>query len=224
MRSLWRTLDRDIALVCVADAIVGVSFGAIAVSGGLPPWVPIALSVLVFAGGAQFAAIGVVLSGGSPIAAVAAGLVLNARHLPYGFAVADVFGRNWTRFTGAHLLIDEAVAFTLQHDDPRRRRQTYWTCGIALFVVWNLAVVVGAYAGSGIGDTGAYGLDAAFPTVILALVLPSLHDRATRNAALAGAAIAVAATPLLPAGLPVLLALLGLLPALRPRARAPKVP
>jgi 4-azaleucine resistance transporter AzlC len=223
MRSFWRTVDRDIALVCLADAIVGVSFGAIAVSGGLPPWVPIALSVFVFAGGAQFAAVGVILSGGSPVAAVAAGLVLNARHLPYGFAVADVFGaRTWTRLLGAHLLMDEAVAFTLRHTDPQRRRRAFWACGIALFVVWNLAVVAGALAGAGIGDTGDYGLDAAFPTVILALVLPSLRERRTRNAALAGAVIAVAATPFLPPGLPVLLALLGILPATR--SRTPKAP
>src|SRR4051794_41815714 len=76
MRSLWRTLHRatlrDIALVWLADAIVGASFGAIAVSGGLPPWVPIALSVFVFAGGAQFAAVGVILSGGGPGPAAAA--------------------------------------------------------------------------------------------------------------------------------------------------------
>ncbi|HEY7361902.1 MAG TPA: AzlC family ABC transporter permease, partial [Streptosporangiaceae bacterium] len=88
MRSFWRTLDqgslRDISLVCLADAIVGASFGAITVSGGLHPSVPVAMSVLVFAGGAQFAAAGVVLAGGSPAAAVVAGLVLNARLLPYG--------------------------------------------------------------------------------------------------------------------------------------------
>src|SRR4051794_21657364 len=94
MHSLWRTLDRgtlrDIALVCLADAIVGAAFGAITVSGGLPLWVPITMSLLVFAGGAQFVAVGVVLAGGGPVAAVTAGLVLNARLLPFGFAVADV--------------------------------------------------------------------------------------------------------------------------------------
>src|SRR5260370_1172461 len=90
MRSTWRTLDRgtlrDIALVCAADAIVGVSFGAITVSGGMRPWVPIAMSVLIFAGGAQFAAAGVALAGGSLAAIVATGLVLNARLVPYSFA------------------------------------------------------------------------------------------------------------------------------------------
>jgi 4-azaleucine resistance transporter AzlC len=222
MRSFWRTLDRDslrdIALVCLADAIVGASFGAITVSGGLRPWVPISMSVLVFAGGAQFAAAGVVLAGGSPAAAVLAGLVLNARLLPYGFTVADtVGGRWWTRLLGAHLIVDESVAFTLRQHE-RRRRVTFWTCGLALFGCWNVAVVLGVLAGAVLRNTGSFGLDAAFPTVLLALVLPSLADRGTRNAALAGAVIAVAATPFLPAGLPVLLALAGLVLAARPAA------
>src|SRR2546423_12722845 len=115
MRSFWRTLDqgsvRDIALVCLADAIVGASFGAITVSGGLRPWAPITMSVLVFAGGAQFAAAGVVLADGSPAAAVLARLVLNARLLPYGFTLADpVRGRGWARLLGAPLVTDQPVA------------------------------------------------------------------------------------------------------------------
>lgn len=225
MRSLWRTLDRgtvrDIALVCVADAIVGASFGAIAVSGGLHLWVPIVMSLLVFAGGSQFAAVGVVLAGGSPFAAVLAGLVLNARHLPFGFAVADVLaGRWWTRLLGTQLIIDESVAFTLRQRDRRRRRAAFWACGLSLFGCWNLAVLAGAFAGRVIGDTATFGLDAAFPTVLLALVLPSLADRGTRNAALLGAVIAVGSTPFLPAGVPVLLALAGLVLAGRPTTRA----
>src|SRR5262249_26222351 len=145
MRSLWQTLDRgtirDILLVCAADALVGASFGAIAVSAGLPQWVPVTMSLLIFAGGAQFAAVGVVLAGGSPAAAVATGLVLNARLLPYGFAVADALGgRWWTRLLGAHLLMDEAVAFVLRQPGPRARRVAFWACGLALFAVWNLGV------------------------------------------------------------------------------------
>lgn len=226
MRSFLRTVDpatlRNIALVCLADAVVGASFGAISVSGGLPLWVPMAMSVLVFAGGSQFAAVGVVLSGGGALAAVATGLVLNARMLPFGFTVADVLqGPWWKRLLGAQLLTDESAAFVLQETDPRRRRAAYWTCGLALFTVWNLAVLLGAGAGGLIGDTGAFGLDAAFPSVLLALVLPSLSERRTRTAALVGAAVAVAATPYVPAGLPVLLALVGLLFAGRPAPERP---
>ncbi|UJW36694.1 AzlC family ABC transporter permease [Saccharothrix sp. AJ9571] len=209
-RTLGRDLMRDIALVCLADGIVGLSYGAIAVSSGFEVWVPMLLSVVVFAGASQFLFIGLVASGGNPIAAVVAGLLVNARHIPFGFAVGDVFGKGWgRRLLGSHLMLDETVAFALAQEDRRRRRAAYWACGISLFVVWNASVVAGAFAGTAISDTGAFGLDAAFPAVLLALVLPSLKDRGVRNAALAGAVLAVAATPFLPAGLPVLLALLG---------------
>ncbi|WP_078891243.1 AzlC family ABC transporter permease [Streptomyces sp. NRRL S-350] len=228
MRSLPRTLERatlrDIALVCLADALVGASFGAVSVSGGLPLWVPIALSVLVFAGGSQFAAVGVVLSGGGALAAVATGLVLNARLLPFGFTVADVLdGPRWRRLVGAQLITDETAAFALQQGEPRRRRAAFWLCGIALYVVWNVSVLLGALAGGLIGDTDALGLDAAFPAVLLALVLPSLADRHARTAAVVGAVVAVAVTPFVPAGLPVLFALVGLLFAGRPAGGAEAV-
>lgn len=213
---------RDIAPLCFADLVVGASFGAIAVSGGLPAWVPIVMSLLVFAGGAQFAALGVVLAGGSPFSAVLTGLVLNARLLPFGFAVAEVLGGRWRgRLAGAHLMVDESVAFALRESDPGRRRRVYWLCGAALFVSWNAAVVLGALAGGALGDTDTFGLDAAFPAVLLALTLPSLAQGGTRGAAFVGAAVAVAATPFLPAGLPVLLALVGLVVAVRAPAAGP---
>ena len=207
-------LLRDIALVCLADSVVGASFGAIAVSGGQPAWVPVAMSLLVFAGGAQFAALGVVLAGGNPFAAVAAGLVLNARHLPFGFAVADVFGtRLPVRLLGAHVVLDESVAFTLAQRDAARRRAAFWTCGLMLFVAWNICVVVGVVAGRMIGDPTALGLDAASPVVLLALVLPSLRAAGTLRAAAVGGVIALATAPFLPPGVPVALALLGLVAA-----------
>ncbi|MDX6739932.1 AzlC family ABC transporter permease [Actinocorallia sp. A-T 12471] len=216
---------RDIGLVCVADALVGISFGALALAGGLPLWVPVALSVLVFAGGAQFAALGVVLAGGGAVTAVVTALVLNARLLPFGLAAADVFtGRPWRRLVGAHLLTDESLAFTLRHEDPRQRRMAFWVCGIALFVVWNLAVLVGAYAGSVLEDVNALGLDAAFPAVLLALVMPALTERGTRNLALLGTAVALAATPLLPPGVPVLLAPAAVAPLLLLKARRARTP
>jgi len=251
MRSLWRTAEpallRDVALVCLADALVGAAFGATAVAGGLPWWVPVAMSLLVFAGGSQIAAVGVVLSGGSPLAAVAAGAVLNTRLLPYGLAVADVMGpaeadrptaggpvgtgsagaggggtgggRWWTRLAGAHVVTDESVAFALRQADPAARRAAFWACGVALFVAWNVAVVLGVLAGSVIKDTNAFGLDATFPAVLIALALPALSSGSTRLAAGAGAVIAVALTPVLPAGLPVLAALGGLATGWRRRRR-----
>lgn len=235
MRILWRTaspaLVRDVGLVCLADGIVGVSFGATSVGGHLAWWVPVAMSLLVFAGGSQIAAVGVVLGGGSPVAAVLAGAVLNTRLLPYGFAVADVVGppnrsdaagaaarggaiaavRRWlVRMLGTQIITDESVAFALRQQSPERRRSAFWACGVALFVLWNLSVLLGVALGSVVRDTNAFGLDATFPAVMLALALPTLISRPTRLAAGTGAVIAVALTPVLPAGLPLLASLGGL--------------
>ncbi|MFC4857397.1 AzlC family ABC transporter permease [Actinophytocola glycyrrhizae] len=215
MRSIWRTLTpglrRDMLAMAGAIAVVGVSFGAIAVASGLDWWMPSALSVLVFAGGSQFMVVGVVAAGGGLVAAVLGALLLNARHLPFGLAVGDIMGSGrLARAVGSHLMIDESVAFAMAQKDPGRARAVFWFLGTTAFVVWNLGTIVGTAAGQVIRDTDAFGLDAAFPAALLALLLPSLRNARTRNAALLGAVVALATTPFLPAGVPVLLSLVGL--------------
>jgi 4-azaleucine resistance transporter AzlC len=215
MRSIWRTLAppqrRDVLALAPAAAVVGMSFGAIAVAAGLPWWMPSMLSVLVFAGGAQFMVVGVVAAGGGLLAAVLGALVLNARHVPFGLAIGPIMGTSRSaRLVGSHLMTDESVAFAMAQRDPERARAVFWATGTLLFVVWNGGTLAGALAGQVLGDPDALGLDAAFPAALLALVLPSLRDTRTRNAALLGAVVALATTPLLPAGVPVLLALVGL--------------
>ncbi|MFF4020086.1 AzlC family ABC transporter permease [Streptomyces sp. NPDC001843] len=207
-----RPLVRDSSLVWLASGIVGVSFGAVSVAGGLPLWVPVVMSVVVYAGSAQFSAVGVLLAGGGPLAAAATGLLLNTRTAAFSLAVAETIGGGrLTRLVGAHLVTDETVAFALAQQDPDRRRAAFWISGLGLFAVWNAGVLAGAFAGSALGDTARYGLDAAFPAVLVALVLPTLRtDRAVRRSALLGAALALAVTPAVPAGVPVLVALCGL--------------
>ncbi|ANS67151.1 putative branched-chain amino acid permease (azaleucine resistance) [Streptomyces lincolnensis] len=203
---------RDSALVWFASGIVGLSFGAIAVAGGLPVWVPVVMSLVVYAGSAQFSAVGVLLAGGGPVAAAATGLLLNTRTAAFSLAVADLLGPGrLTRLLGAHLVTDETVAFALAQSDPARRRAAFWISGLGLFAVWNIGVLAGALAGGALGDTATYGLDAAFPAVLVALVLPALREGpAVRRSALLGAALALAVTPAVPAGVPVLVALAGL--------------
>ncbi|MFD4599122.1 AzlC family ABC transporter permease [Streptomyces sp. NPDC058464] len=206
------SLVRDSSLVWLAGGIVGVSFGAVAVAGGLPVWVPVVMSLVVYAGSAQFSAVGVLLAGGGPLAAAATGLLLNTRTAAFGLAVADLLGPGRaTRLLGAHLVTDETVAFALAQPDPARRRAAFWISGLGLFAAWNAGVLVGALAGTALGDPARYGLDAAFPAVLVALVLPALRaDAGVRRAALLGAVVALAVTPLVPAGVPVLLSLAAL--------------
>jgi branched chain amino acid efflux pump len=221
MGSIRRTLDRgelstalltDIGLTYLAVFFIGLSYGAVAVASGFSLWVPAAQSVLVVAGASEFLFVGIVAAGGSPFAAALAGLLVNSRHLPYGLALPPgVTGRGWRRLFGTHLMNDESVVFALAQEDLRAKRAAYWACGLATVISWPGGAALGALIGSAVHDTGAFGLDAMFPAVILALIVKDLRDPRIMRAALAAAAIALAAAPFLPAGLPVLLALAAVL-------------
>jgi predicted branched-subunit amino acid permease len=186
--------------------VFGVSFGVLAAENGLSVLKASALSLLVFAGGSQFAAVG--LAGvGNQTAGVVAGLLLNTRLAAFGVLAAPlVAGPWWKRLLGAQLVTDEATALAMEHEDRALSRYAFWWSGIALFVAWNIVTILGATVGDVLGDPETIGLDAAFPAVFIALLAPRLRDPAARRAALGGAAIAIALTPLVPAGVPVLAA------------------
>ncbi len=210
-------LIRSVAPIAAATALVGASFGAIAVSTGFDPWLAILMSLTVSSGGSQFVAVGVVAAGGAPIAAVVAGLVLNARHLPFGLVVGPWLGKRWSaRLLGSQIIFDESVAFALAHRDKGNARAAFWTAGVILYSCWNIGTVVGVVAGEWIGDPNSFGVDAAFPAGILALLLPTLRDWQSRAVAASAAVLALVATPLLPPGGPVLVALGGLAAAALP--------
>lgn len=205
----------------LAVGVFGVSFGVLAVTAGLSVPVACALSVLVFAGGSQFAAVGVIAAGGSPVAAVAAGLLLNARYAAFGVAVAPVLGGSrLRRALAAQLVIDESSAMALGETDPAMARRAFWVTGVAVFVLWNAGTVVGALAGGGIADPAVYGLDAAFPAGFLALLGPLLRGRRARAAAAGGVLLALALTAVTPPGVPILASALGALAGLAVREPA----
>ncbi|VDZ70379.1 branched-chain amino acid ABC transporter permease [Klebsiella aerogenes] len=87
MRYKFSCLSGDtikaIVLVCLAVGVVGMSYGSLAMAYGFPLWVPFVLSITVLAGASEFMFIGIVASGGNPLAAAAAGLLVNARHVPF---------------------------------------------------------------------------------------------------------------------------------------------
>lgn len=202
---------KAILLVCLADGIVGISYGSLATGSGFPLWVPLMLSVLVLAGASEFLFIGIVAGGGSPFAAAAAGLLVNARHLPFGIAVKDLVGRNPLSFLGCHLMNDESVVFGVSQNSHRQRKAAFWLCGLGIALCWPLGVIIGGSVGKFIPDTQAIGLDAVFPAILVALILPALNNAKTLLSAFSGALIALAAVPFVPVGMPVLFSLLGLI-------------
>jgi 4-azaleucine resistance transporter AzlC len=202
----------------VATGVYGISFGVLAVAAGLSTLQACAMSLLVFTGGSQFAAVGVIASGGAASTAVVNALLLGVRNAAYGLSLTALLrGSPLRRGVAAQLVIDESTAMARAQDDPGDARGAFWLTGLSVFVCWNLGTLGGALAGGGLGDPARLGLDAMFPAAFLALLVPQLRQPGAPAAALVGGLIAVVALPLTPAGIPVLVASLGVLVAFRTR-------
>jgi 4-azaleucine resistance transporter AzlC len=204
---------RDAAGIGLAVGVYAVSYGVLAVSAGLSAAQACVMSMLVFTGASQFAFVGVLAGGGGALAAFGPAIVLAARNAAYGLSLALILrGRLPQRALAAQLVIDETTAMARAQEDPAAARRAFYSTGISVWVCWNAGTLLGALAGSGLGDPRTLGLDAMFPAAFLALLAPQLRRPGAPVAAIAGAAIAVALVPFAPAGVPVLAALAGVVP------------
>lgn len=203
-----RRLARQAASIALAVIPFGVAFGALAVSTGLSTWQTVGFSALVFSGSAQLAAVSVLADGGAALAAISAGLLLNARSLAFGVTMApDLHGPLWRRALESQLMIDEAMAVGTAGTTPRLRRLGYLMGGGGVYVTWNLATLLGAVALPGTGTLVTdLGIDATIPAAFLALLWPRLRDRHQRRVALMAVAVTLVTLPLVPPGVPILLA------------------
>ena len=193
--------------LAVAVALFGVSFGVLsASSGGMGSLPAVVMSVFTFAGSAQFAAASIIGGGGGAPAAIAAALLLNARYLPIGVSVARFLrGGHLRRFAEAQLVVDESWAIAAR-GEGQFDAQRLVGAGIVLWLAWVAGTIVGVVGGEALGDPAALGLDAAFPALFLALLVPQLANRRAIAAALLGAAIALVLVPFSPAGVPIIAA------------------
>jgi len=200
-----RLLGRALSLAA-AVAPFGLAFGVLCTQAGLHPMTALGFSVLVFTGSAQFAAVAVLGSGGTVVAAVLAGLLLNVRCLAFGLVMAPVFPRQWAhRALASLLMIDESMAVGTSIDAPGLRWFGYLAGGLGVFVSWNLSTLAGAVLVPGTGTfVTDLGIDATIPAAFLALLWPRLTDPVQRAIAAIGGAIALALVPLLPAGVPII--------------------
>ena len=208
---------RDALGIGVAVGAYGLSFGAAAVTAGLSTLQACVLSLLLFTGASQFALVGVLGAGGTGIAAVAGALLLGTRNTLYAVRLASLVPTSGPRrAVAAQLTIDESTGMATAAP-PALAATAFWATGASVYVLWNLATLGGALGAARLGDPGVLGLDAAVPAAFLALLAPQLRTGSARRLALAGALVAAAAVPLAPAGVPVLLAALVVLPLLARR-------
>jgi 4-azaleucine resistance transporter AzlC len=204
----------------VAAFLLAISFGVLArpVMGTVPP---IVMSAIVFAGSAQFAATAVLAAGGGAVAAVIAGVLLNARYGPMGIALAPSLGGSRLR-RAAHgqAMIDASWAMASLGGG---RFDPAFMVGATLpsYPAWVGGTALGVFGGELIGDPDTLGLDALFPAFFLALLMGGelQRGRLALAAALLGASIALALVPFTPPGVPVISACAAALIGLRRSGR-----
>lgn len=195
--------------VGLAAAAYGISYGALAVAAGLDVWQTCVMSLLMFTGGSQFALVGVIATGGVAAgpSAIASAAILGIRNGIYGVRVAPMIGgRWWKRIAAAWVTIDETTAVSTNQPTLSSQRLGFWTTAAATFVGWNLTTLLGALIGDAMGDPRQWGLDAAAAAAFVGLLWPRLKQLQTIAVASAAAVLAIALTPVLLPGLPVLVA------------------
>ena len=212
----YREGVRAVAPFTVAVLAFGMSFGVLARAAGMDRLAALAMSATTFAGSAQFAVASILGAGGGLAAAVLAAVLLNLRYAPIGLSTAPAMvGSRWRRLVESQLVVDESWAIAQR--DGGMDRHLLIGAGAALWCSWVGGTVVGLLAGDLIADPERLGLDAAFPALFLALLVPQLRTRTRLAAALAGGALAVALVPLTGPGVPVIAASLACLLGVRQR-------
>lgn len=206
---------RDAVSIGVATGIYAVSFGVLSVAAGFSVAQTCVMSLVTFTGASQFSFVSVFAAGGGVAAALPPALLLAGRNGIYALSLGGVVrGGPLRRAAEAHLVIDESTAMAHAQADEHAKRRAFLATGLAIFACWNAGTLLGALAGGVVGDPRDYGLDAIFPAVFLALLVPQVRGRAALVTALAGAAIALVLLPVAPAGVPVMVSVFACLPFL----------
>ena len=182
----------------------GIAFAVTARAAGLSLVETQALSILVFAGSAQFSAVGLIAAGATGFEIVLTTLLLNVRHLLYGLSLGRVFHlTRRQRPVAAYFLTDEAFGVAA----TAKERSFPFLLGIelSLFMVWNLATLGGFLLGASLPDPAQLGVDLIFPLAFLALLVPLVRTRAELVVALAAGGLAYGLQQVAPGGLPILI-------------------
>src|SRR5689334_12464266 len=177
---------------------IGLSFGVLAqpVMGSIAP---ILMSLVVFSGAAQFAALTVLTAGGGAIAAILAGMLMNARWLPMGLAIGPFLkGRAPRRAIESQALVDASFALA-SRGDGTYDRGVLLGATLPQYLAWSAGTAAGVFGGAVLTDPGSLGLDAMFPAFFLVLLVGETKTRPALMAATLGGLIALALMPFAPA-------------------------
>ena len=153
----------------------GIVYAVSALAAGLSPAQTVAMSLLVFAGSAQFTAVGLFAAAAPPLTIVITTLIVNARHLLLAASLAPHLRGTplWLRALLAFQLTDESYAVGIRTFLAGEGSAGFQLgANISLYIAWPLATVIGVLLGSLVPDPAAYGLDLVFPLTFTALLVP----------------------------------------------------
>jgi predicted branched-subunit amino acid permease len=187
--------------------LYGIAFGAAGIAAGFSLLQTCLLSLLTFSGASQFAVVGVLGSGGTAISGIATASLLGIRNALYGLRLSPILKlRGWKKIVGAQVTIDESTGVALGQSDlgEESMRHGFWLTGLGVYLFWNLFTLAGALGAQAMGDPAAWGLDSAVPAAFLGLVWPRLLGNFERVLAVASMVLALALTPFVAAGLPII--------------------
>jgi len=187
--------------------LYGIAFGAAGIAAGFSLLQTCLLSLLTFSGASQFAVVGVLGSGGTAFSGIATASLLGIRNALYGLRLSPILKlRGWKKIVGAQVTIDESTGVALGQSDlgEESMRHGFWLTGLGVYLFWNLFTLAGALGAQAMGDPAAWGLDSAVPAAFLGLVWPRLLGNFERALAVASMVLALALTPFVAAGLPII--------------------
>jgi predicted branched-subunit amino acid permease len=187
--------------------LYGIAFGAAGIAAGFSLLQTCLLSLLTFSGASQFAVVGVLGSGGTAISGIATASLLGIRNSLYGLRLSPILKlRGWKKVVGAQVTIDESTGVALGQSDlgEESMRHGFWLTGLGVYLFWNLFTLAGALGAQAMGNPAAWGLDAAVPAAFLGLVWPRLLGNFERALAASAMFLALALTPFVAAGLPII--------------------
>lgn len=179
----------------------GMIYGILALGAGLSRAEAQAMSVIVFAGSAQFMLVQLLGAGTPMLVMIVTGFVINLRHALYSASVAPHMREltpAWKTIL-AYLLTDEAYAVTISRyykkDASPNKHWYFLGAGLALWTSWQISTAVGVFLGAQIPSS--WSLDFTLALTFIAIVVPALKDRPSILAAISAGVVAI-----LTAGLP----------------------
>ena len=185
--------------VLISVFVVGVPFGIVARQAGLSPVEIVGMSLFVFAGASQFVMVQLLTDGAAVPLIVATVFLVNLRHALMSASVRPYLGKLSLphRLGAAYFLTDEAFAMATGWTRRGRREVSYYlTFAVSLFLLWNLATIIGLTLGPVITEPRRYGIDLAITATFLAIVVLGVRHRTdivvAVTAALVSAAFALA--------------------------------